>query len=221
MKSVYNIRPNLPRYKTTWDVSIVLKYLEQCSPVKFLSRQYLTHKLVTLLALVTGQRIQTLHALDLEYCDIGKDYVNFHITTLLKHNNIHNKMNNNIILHSFNENKNLCPVFHTKYYIERTKRDRQSSKLFISTQKPFKAASKSTISRWVKTTLTRAGINTNIYKPHSTRSASTSAAAASDLDITHILKTANWSRATTFAKYYSKPITEGNGAFMKAILRKV
>ena len=188
---------------------------------KILSRQYLTYKVVSLLALITGQRLQTLHALDLEYCDISKDYINFHIKTLLKHNNAHNKMKNDLIIHSFKENKKLFPVFYIKNYIERTKRDRQSSKLFISTQKPFKAASKSTLSRWVKTTLTRAGINTKIFKPHSTRSASTSAAAASDLDISHILKTANWSRATTFAKFYNKQVTDDNGIFMKTILRKV
>ena len=130
-------------------------------------------------------------------------------------------MKNILILHSFKENKKLCPIFYIKYYIERTKLEKLSSKLFTSTQKPFKAASKSTLSKWVKTTLTRAGINTNIFKPHRSRSASTSAASASDLYISHILKTANWSKATTFAKYYNKQITDDNGLFMKTILRKV
>ena len=45
MKSVYNIRPNLPRYTSTWDVSIVLKYLEQCSPIKFYQDNTLLTKL--------------------------------------------------------------------------------------------------------------------------------------------------------------------------------
>ena len=42
MKSVYNSRPSLPRYHATWDVAIVLRYLDKYSPARFLLLQQLT-----------------------------------------------------------------------------------------------------------------------------------------------------------------------------------
>ena len=61
-------------------------------------------------------------------------------------------------------------------YIERTTTIRSSSKLFVSTVKPHGPVSKDTISRWVKASLRLAGIDTAVFKPHSTRAAATSAA---------------------------------------------
>ncbi len=40
LKGVYNLRPSVPRYKETWDVSIVLKYLRSLSPVASLSLKH-------------------------------------------------------------------------------------------------------------------------------------------------------------------------------------
>jgi hypothetical protein len=34
MKCIYNLRPPIPRYIHTWNVSIVLKQLRHLSPVK-------------------------------------------------------------------------------------------------------------------------------------------------------------------------------------------
>ncbi|KAJ8030179.1 hypothetical protein HOLleu_26511 [Holothuria leucospilota] len=51
-----------------------------------------------------------------------------------------------------------------------------------------------------------AGINTNLYKAHSTRAAATSAASNCDLLITHILKQAGWSNEKTFRTFHEKPV---------------
>ncbi len=64
----------------------------------------------------------------------------------------------------------------TRVYIERAKPLRSSSKLFVSTVKPHGPVSKDTISRWVKASLRIAGIDTSVFKPHSTKAAATSAA---------------------------------------------
>ena len=82
LKGAYNINPPLPRYNSTWDVSIVLKTLESWGPGRFLSRKQLTFKLVTLLALVTGQRAQTLQALDINLCQFDNNCVTFTINKL-------------------------------------------------------------------------------------------------------------------------------------------
>ena len=217
MRAMYNLRPNLPKYHTTWDVSVVLKYLETLSPVRFLNLQQLSHKLVTLLALVTAQRLQTLHALNLDNCEITKTSAIFNIQQLLKHSNPLNKTSNNIIIQSFQPNKKICPLFHLKYYIKRTADLRKSGKLFLNHQQPHHPVSKETLSRWVKLTLTKAGINTKVYSAHSTRSAATSAAANSALDITTILKSASWTKASTFRKYYHRDT--GKPSFGNTVLQ--
>ena len=50
------------------------------------------------------------------------------------------------------------------------------------------------------------GVDITIFKPHSARSASTFKAAAQGFSIEDNLERANWSRATTFRKFYQKPL---------------
>ena len=220
MRSIYNMRPNLPRYTSTWDISVVLKYLEGKSPIKFLSLQQLSHKLITLLAIVTGQRIQTLHALDLNHYSTDRSGITFTIVKLLKHSKPSNKIHNKIIIKEYKQNTKICPVLHIKHYIKRTKSIRKGSQLFINYQKPHRPVSKDTLSRWIKLSLSRAGINTQVYKAHSTRAASTSAAAAASIDINKILQAASWTNANTFNKYYNKTIETASSSYGKELLLK-
>ena len=66
MKGIYQIRPPMPRYNKTWDVNIVLQYLQSMDRATELSIKDLTLKLVMLTALTTAGREQTLHLLNLE-----------------------------------------------------------------------------------------------------------------------------------------------------------
>ncbi|CAG2194969.1 unnamed protein product [Mytilus edulis] len=66
----------------------------------------------------------------------------------------------------------------------------KTQKLILSCVKPYQHVSKATIARWVKTVLQLAGIDITIYKSHSTRSASTSAAFQCATSIDTILKAA-------------------------------
>ncbi|XP_074641235.1 uncharacterized protein LOC141898985 [Tubulanus polymorphus] len=58
MKGVFEARPALPRYSKMWDVSVVLRYMSTLA-LSELSSKDLTYKTVTLLALASGQRLQT------------------------------------------------------------------------------------------------------------------------------------------------------------------
>ncbi len=60
LKGVFNTRPSFPRYKQVWDVTIVLKFLKSLDPLDSLSLKDLTLKTTMLLALLSGQRCQTL-----------------------------------------------------------------------------------------------------------------------------------------------------------------
>ena len=62
-------------------------------------------------------------------------------------------------------------------YIERTKDLRGDKQFFNSFMKPHNPVTSSTIARWLKQVMESAGIDTIIFKAHSVRSASTSAAA--------------------------------------------
>lgn len=219
MRGVFNSRPSLPRYCAIWDVSIVLKHLASRSPSRDLSLQQLTLKLVTLCALVSGQRAQTLHTLDLKSCNLTQTKAVFYIRTLLKHTSPKNN-DLTVVLPAFIEDRRLCVLTYLREYIRRTKPLRSSSQLFISFVAPHRAVSKDTISRWIKLTLQKAGIDTNQFKAHSTRAAATSAVQR-DVDITTILQSAGWSRHSTFARFYKKTVLEENSIeFGKAVLKK-
>ena len=56
------------------------------------------------------------------------------------------------------------------------------------------------ISRWIKQTMKAAGIDTTVFKPHSTRGEATSAAKAANVPLQEIMKTAGWRSDSTFAK---------------------
>ena len=120
-------------------------------------------------------------------------------------------------LPSYPSDATICIVNTMKEYLERTKPLRKNiSSLFLTYGKPHKAASRNTISRWIKITLSLAGIDIDHFKPHSVRS-STSAAARAKVPIDSILRTAGWSGHCTFANNYNKLI-KNHGEFAKALL---
>ena len=65
--------------------------------------------------------------------------------------------------------------------------------------------------------MTAAGIDTDKYKAHSTRSAATSKAKAVGLSVSDIIAQANWSRASTFSRFYDRQTH--NNDFAKAVLK--
>ena len=63
LKGIYETRKPQAKYKTIWDVAIVLKHLKTLQPLDELSLKDLTLKLLLLLLLATGQRGQTIYLL--------------------------------------------------------------------------------------------------------------------------------------------------------------
>lgn len=209
MKGIFQEKPPRPKYTEIWDVSIVLSYLQTLSPVDKLSLKELTFKLVVLILLVSGQRGQTVHLLNIDHMTSVNNCYTFQIVDHLKQSRPGVK-NPLVELRPF-EDKTLCVVSTLKEYLTRTQSLRGSeSQLFISYAKPFRKVSRETISRWVKFALTASGIDTSRFKPHSTRAASTSAASNASVSLDDILHTAGWSSESTFAKFYNKPIVKEN-----------
>ena len=65
VRGVYQERPSLPRYKNTWDTNKVLHHLKSFPNLQEINLRDLTYKLIMLCALVTGQRCQSLHLMNL------------------------------------------------------------------------------------------------------------------------------------------------------------
>ena len=78
--------------------------------------------------------------------------------------------------------------------------------LFVAVKIPHKAVTAATTSRWLKEILCRAGVDMNIFKAHSTRTVSTSAAKARGVSIVDVMKAANCTRESTFTRFYYKPV---------------
>lgn len=208
MKGLFNLRPPMPRYSFTWDVSKVLDYLSTLFPLKDLSLKMLTLKLVALLALSSALRAQSLTCLNIENMTLSRNSVSFVVKTLQKTSKLGNVVQN-IEINSYHRD-NICPVFTLSHYLDRTKDIRLTNIVLISF-KTRKSVTTSTIARWLKYILQLSGIDTKQFKAHSYRGASTSAAYKSGISVKDILKTANWKSAKTFHKFYLRTvITDSN-----------
>ena len=108
---------------------------------------------------------------------------------------------------AFPSNPLLCPVNALKEYETDGLRgdDAGLKKLFLATIKLHNLVTSSTIARWLRVMLERAGVNTEVFKAHSVRAASASAAAGTGLTTNDILNAADWSTESVFRKFYYKP----------------
>ncbi|XP_071947007.1 uncharacterized protein [Antedon mediterranea] len=217
MKGVFNCRPPAPRYAVTWDANIVLDYLSLMQPLYKLSLRDLSYKLVMLMALTSGQRCNMLAGLDTKSMIKSGNGFDFSITVLAKQDRP-NKLFSSLRFKKYSK-RELC-VFNTlESYLDRTQPLRSESKLLISYVRPFKSVGVSTIGRWLKTLLGLAGIDTAVFTAHSTRAASASKASRS-IPVDEILKHIGWASATTFNRYYNKPIDNSNkNAYDVAVLQ--
>ena len=208
MKGVFVGRSPQPRYTTTWDVHQVTDYLRTLSPLSSLSLKDLTLKVATLVALVSAQRCQSLHLLNLKNISVLEDQIVFVIKDRVKTSRP-GKSQHKIIISSFCDDLRLCPFTHLKEYLRRTETLRSNDDyLFVSYCKPHRGVCSSSIARWLKLVLSLSNIDTNIFKAHSYRSAVTSNALFKGVSVSDIMKLADWSSASTFNKYYRKPILD-------------
>ncbi|XP_068731221.1 uncharacterized protein [Montipora capricornis] len=148
MKGVFRSRPPVPRYEATWDVQVVLSHLASFAPVNQLDLKSLTHKLVMLVALVSAQRMQSIHLLDLQLMKTGTDMVEFAFPTHIRQSRPGYKTPS-LQLKAYPADPGLCVVTHLREYLVRTQELRGSeSKLLISYVRRHHAVSKDTIARW-------------------------------------------------------------------------
>jgi len=218
MKGVFETRTPQPRYDRIWDASIVLDYLATLNPIEKLPLKDLTLKLLMLFLLVTGKRGQSIHLLNVTNMNLSETSCSFQLTSHTKTSKP-GQPATSITVQEFNQDPGICPIFTLKEYIKRTETLRGNcEQLFISFVKPHKPVSRDTISRWTKTVLRNSGIDTTMFKSHSTRAASVSRAKQKNVPLDVILSHVGWSTTSTFSKFYDKPIRPQNDIMASAIL---
>ena len=220
LKGTFTTRPALPKSKEVWDVNMVLEHLKTLHPAETLPLKLLSFKIVMLMALLSGERCQTIHALTTRNMRVSNTKVMFIVNDLLKTTKPGKECIKLEFL-SFDEDRRICVVRYLSEYLERTKEMRHDHhKLRVSYQKPHRPVSKNTVSRWLKHELKLAGIDTSTFGAHSTRAASTSAAKlkAQKLSITTIMDGDGWSFENTFMKYYNKTISKPTNNFGNQLL---
>ena len=66
------------------------------------------------------------------------------------------------------------------------------------------------IAHWTRDILPEAGVDTRVFKAHSVRGASVLAAKSKGVSIPDIREMADWSRDTTFRKFYYRTTTSNH-----------
>ena len=215
-KGIFNLKPPKPRYTTTWDVDILLRFLKSFMPLKDLPLKELTLKAVALTALVSGSRAQTIHEMKVSLCTKSDNKMCFMFDTTLKTSKTSKKASV-LVVHKFHD-ESLCVFLTLKEYITRTQHIRNSDHFWLSWKKPHNQIGRQTVSRWLKQCLMLCGIDKDQFTEHSTRMASTSKAHAMGVGLSTILDTAGWNSENNFVKFYKREIGTKEESYADAVL---
>ena len=148
VRGLWNRKPVLRRGTGGWDPSVVLSFLKSGGPTDWATDvKWLRGKAVTILALVTAARAQTLAALSLSEAEIGEDFVVFKIVSPLKQSrpDFHQS---ELRLEAFSPDPEICPVRALKDYLRASEGPRGAlDSVFVTGVKPYRAASAGKVSR--------------------------------------------------------------------------
>ena len=207
MKGVFNLRPPTTKTGFIWDVKLLFDYFDKLPSNDQMSFYDLTCKTLCLLLLLTGSRVNTVFNFCINEIVINDIGITVTPSAVLKHSR-QNRKGDIFLYKAFPSNAKLCVVNALQSYIKARNIliEDTEKKLFITTKRPYKAASIDTLRRWIKSTLNKAGIYN--FSSHSCRSASTSKALALNVQLEEILKMACWSNVKTFKKHYEKDIID-------------
>ena len=207
MKGMFEENPQFPKYSCVWDVNILFRFFRDLPHQNELPLKILSKKLATLLGILAGgQRSQTIHAIKSTDILVVNDKCIIPIYDPVKQTKDGKHMEP-LKFKVFHEEK-LCVIQNLTTYLERTKCLRKGHQLFISYQKPYKAVSKDTVTRWVNDMMGKSGIDISRYVTHSCRAAASSYAFKKKVPLKRIMDSCGWSSERTFANHYRKKIND-------------
>lgn len=210
----YRARPSFPRYSVTWDVGKVLRFLATWHPPASLTMKQLTLKVVSLVALTSSDRAQTLQALRVDRVSSSPQGLEFVVFDVLKTSRRGRPAR--VVRCVSWDAPELDVASYVMSYIDKTivvrwRAYRQGlgkpTQLFLSHKTGLPVA-KATLSRWIKEVMGLAGIDTSVFLPGSTRGASVSAAARRGASLGQILQAGDWSRLGTYQRFYHRQVDD-------------
>ncbi|CAB4012759.1 Hypothetical predicted protein [Paramuricea clavata] len=115
MKGIYWSKPPRSKYQTTWDVQPVLTYLSSLGTANNLDLKTLSLKLLMLVALVSAQRGQSLHMLDITLMKQNESSFEFLLPEHVKQSRP-GYTPPSIVLHAFPADETLCVFNHVNIH---------------------------------------------------------------------------------------------------------
>ena len=218
IKGVFNSRPPQKRLLPEWNLETVLSALQKkpFEPLKKASLKLVTYKTVFLIAISCFRRCSDLQSLRLGEgsVSIQSSGITFSRHGLAKQDR-EGHYGTNIFIPSFEQNKKLDPKRSLYYYLKKTEAFRHGPdgsdelSVFLGLNEPHKPVSSQTISGWIVQTLKLALNDKSLkVKGHSTRAIGASYALFKGASLSSILAAADWSRESTFMKFYLRDMSK-------------
>ncbi|XP_041432732.1 uncharacterized protein LOC121398141 [Xenopus laevis] len=243
LQGVAHIMPPFKPPVASWDLNVVLEAMldPPFEPMHAISDTWITYKVVFLVAISSTRRVSEISALSCvpPYLIFHKDKAVLRtIPEFLPKVVSAFHVNQEIVLPSLcpdpkNDKErrlhNLDVVRALRWYVERSKPFRKSQALFVIPSGPRRgqAASKSTISRWIRESIKQAYSAKGRFPPeglraHSTRAVGASWAWRNSASLEQICRAATWSSAHTFSKFYKvDTFSSAEAALGRKVLQSV
>ena len=209
-----------------WDVSLVLQSLTGApyEPLRTCEERFLAQKTLFLLALASAKRIGELHALSYQvshtrdWGEVSFAFVTGFVAKTQDPSSLAPRFEGFTVPALTNARKNrngrlLCPVRAVKVYLDHTALHRpRCERLFVTAGRSKKEISKTTVSFWLRKTISRAyelsGIALPVPAPRArkTRGIAPSILFRKNFAVDQVLKAGTWRRHTTFTRHYLRDI---------------
>ena len=209
-----------------WDVSLVLQSLTGApyEPLRTCEERFLAQKTLFLLALASAKLIGELHALSYrvshtrDWGEVSFAFVTGFVAKTQDPSSLAPRFEGFSVPALTNARKNrngrlLCPVRAVKVYLDRTAPHRpRCERLFVTAGRSKKEVSKTTVSFWLRKTISRAyelsGTALPVPAPRAreTRGIAPSILFRKNFAVDQVLKAGTWRRHTTFTRHYLRDI---------------
>ena len=209
-----------------WDVSLVLQSLTGApyEPLRTCEKRFLAQKTLFLLALASAKRIGELHALSYrvshtrDWGEVSFAFVTGFVAKTQDPSSLAPRFEGFSVpaLPNARKNRNgrlLCPVRAVKVYLDRTASHRpRCERLFVTAGRSKKEIAKTTVSFWLRKTISWAyelsGTALPVPAPRAleTRGIAPSILFRKNFAVNQVLKAGTWRRHTTFTRHYLRDI---------------
>ena len=209
-----------------WDVSLVLQSLTKApyEPMRSCDERLLAQKTLFLLALASAKRVGELHALSYQvahsrgWSEVSFSFVPGFVAKTQDPSSFAPRFEGFTVpaLPNTRENRNgrlLCPVRAVRCYLDRTAAHRpRCQRLFLTAGHSKKEISKTTVSFWLRSTITRAyqlageAVPVPAPRARETRGIAPTLLFKKNFSVLQVMGAGTWRKHTTFTRHYLRDL---------------